>query len=164
MASFITVLAISPPPALAKTLKPETAFQSLVQAREELTFASQKYKNDTNGMRDYFSNPSLNMNKYEENANALLSSKQLDAESKVAIGTIRRYGVGADVIIMYGSVKAELEGRGNEEDDDMGGGEEDSTSSMDEEKFVNVAAVRKSLKSTMDSLDEVIAICKSNGF
>lgn len=92
-------------------------------------------------MKDYLSNPSLNINNYEENAGVLLQSKKLDAESKKEIGTIRRYGVGADVIIMFGSVKAELE-------------EEDA----------NVGSLSKSLKRTMDSLDEVIAICKSNGF
>ncbi len=92
-------------------------------------------------MKDYFSNPSLNINNYEENANALLASKQLDAESKKEIGTIRRYGVGADVIIMYGGVKAELE-----------------------EEEANYGILNKSLQRTMDSLDEVIAICKSNGF
>ena len=92
-------------------------------------------------MKDYLSNPSLNINNYEENAGVLLQSKKLDAESKKEIGTIRRYGVGADVIIMYGSVKAELE-----------------------EEEANFGALNKSLKRTMDSLDEVIAICKSNGF
>ena len=50
-------------------------------------------------MQEYFADDSLNMNKYEENTNALLASKQLGRESKVAIGTIRRYGVRADVII-----------------------------------------------------------------
>lgn len=92
-------------------------------------------------MKDYLSDPSLNINNYEENAGVLLASKQLDAESKKEIGTIRRYGVGADVIIMFGSVKAELE-----------------------EEEANFGALSKSLKRTMDSLDEVIAICKSNGF
>ena len=35
-------------------------------------------------------------------------NKQLDAESKIAIGTVRRYGAGADVIIMYGGLKGEI--------------------------------------------------------
>ena len=59
----------------------------------------------------------------------------------LTIGTIRRYGVGADVIIMFGGLKAELE-----------------------EEEINYGTVSKSLKRTIDSLDEVIAICKSNGF
>lgn len=125
------------------SIKPDAAFQSLVNAREELNTASKQYlsNKDYEGMKDYLSNPSLNINNYEENAGVLLQSKKLDAESKKEIGTIRRYGVGADVIIMFGSVKAELE-------------EEDA----------NFGSLSKSLKRTMDSLDEVIAICKSNGF
>ena len=94
-------------------------------------------------MREYFADESLNMNKYEENASALLASKQLDSESKVAIGTIRRYGVGADVVIMYGGLKGEID---------------------EENESLNFSTVSKMMKQTMDSLDEVIAICRSNGF
>ena len=83
------------------------------------------------------------MNNYESNAQALLESKRLDAESKKDIGTIRRYGVGADVIIMYGGLKNEID-EGNE-----------STSASEVVKY---------LRRTSDSLDEVLAICRSNGF
>ena len=48
------------------------------------------------------------MNNYELYSTALLESKLLDAESKRSIGTIRTYGVGADVVIMYGGLKNEL--------------------------------------------------------
>jgi len=125
------------------SIKPDAAFQSLIAARQELNTVSTQYlsKQDYEGMKDYLSDPSLNINNYEENAGVLLASKQLDAESKKEIGTIRRYGVGADVIIMFGSVKSELE-----------------------EEEANFGSLSKSLKRTMDSLDEVIAICKSNGF
>jgi hypothetical protein len=125
------------------SIKPDAAFQSLIAARQELNTASTQYLStkDYEGLKDYLSDPSLNINNYEENAGVLLASKQLDAESKKEIGTIRRYGVGADVIIMFGSVKSELE-------------EEDA----------NFVTVTKSLKRCMDALDEVIAICKSNGF
>lgn len=63
-------------------------------------------------------------------------------EDKKAIGTIRRYGSGADVIIMYGGLIAEID-EGNEEPD--------------------AATVQKYMTRTMDSLDEVIAICKNSG-
>jgi hypothetical protein len=124
------------------SIKPNAAFKSLVDARAELT-ASKKFlaTKDYEGMKDFLSDSSLNINNYEENASVLLASKQLDAESKKEIGTIRRYGVGADVIIMYGGVKAELE-----------------------EEETNFSTLSKSLQRAMDSLDEVIAICKSNGF
>ena len=127
------------------SVKPGAAFENLVKAREELVLASEKYltKKDYNGMREYFADERLNINNYEENANVLLSSKQLDAESKKEIGTIRRYGVGADVIIMYGGVKVEID-----EDNDA----------------PNYDTVSKSLQRTIQSLDEVITICRGNGF
>jgi galactitol-specific phosphotransferase system IIB component len=125
-------------------IKPDAAFHSLVKSREELEYVYKTFlvNKDYDGMRDYLLGSSLNMNNYEENATALLTSKQLDAESKMAIGTIRRYGVGADVIISYGGLRSEL----------------DTNESPD---YVTVS---KALQRTMDSLDEVIAICKSNGF
>jgi hypothetical protein len=125
------------------SIRPDAAFKSLEKAREELQTIATTYlpNKDYDGLRDYLSDATLNMNRYEENANALLASKELDAESKKEIGTIRRYGVGADVIIMYGGLKAELE-----------------------EEDISVSNLTKSLKRTMDSLDEVIAICRSNGF
>jgi hypothetical protein len=127
------------------SVKPGAAFENLVKAREELALASEKYltKKDYEGMREYFADESLNINNYEDNANVLLSSKQLDAESKKEIGTIRRYGVGADVIIMYGGLKGEID---------------------EENDAPNYSAVSKSLQRTMQSLDEVITICRSNGF
>lgn len=64
-------------------------------------------------------------------------------EDKKAIGTIRTYGSGADVIIMYGGLLAEID-PGNEEPD--------------------YATVQKYMTRTMDSLDEVITICRNGGF
>lgn len=131
------------------SVKPKEAYQGLIDARAELSNIQTKYLSkkgselDLDSLRDYIADPSLNINRYEENATALLTSKQLDAESKKEIGTIRRYGPGADVIIMYGGFKAELE----EEDD-----------------VVNYGNLGKSVKRTMDALDEIITICKSNGF
>jgi hypothetical protein len=150
LATVSAVLATStatPSPAQAKTpsIKPDAAYQGLLNAREELTTFSQtfiqKSSKDFDAMKEFTESSASNMNNYEDNANCLLASKQLDAESKKEIGTIRRYGVGADVIIMWGGLKAELE--------------------EEEPSFV---AVKKSLQRSMDSLDEVIAICKSNGF
>jgi len=125
-------------------VNPNDAFAGLVKARVELETASNTFlpKKNYKGMREYFLTSS-NMEKYEENANVLLASKQLDAESKKDIGTIRRYGVGADVIIMYGGLKSEID---------------------EENEAPDYSAVKKALKLTMNSLDEVIAICRSNGF
>lgn len=122
-------------------IKPEAAFQSLKDAQQELITAAKTYlpTRDLEGMRSYLNENAVNMNAYEANASALLESKRLDAESKKEIGTIRRYGVGADVIIMYGGLKAAVE-------------EEDA------------GEAQKYLKRTLDSLNEVILICRSNGF
>jgi hypothetical protein len=130
-------------PAVAKGIQPDTAFANLVKAREELFTAYKTFipSRDSEGLRAYLTDEAPNMNNYAMNAQALLESKRLDAESKKEIGTIRRYGVGADVIIMYGGLKTEV----------------------DEER-PNFSEIQKYLKMTVNSLDEVIAICMSNGF
>jgi hypothetical protein len=124
-------------------IKPQVAFEGLIKAREELQNAQNKYlsKRDYNGLRKYLEGAE-NINNFERNALAILTSKKLDDEDKKAIGTIRRYGSGADVIIMYGGLIAEID-EGNEEPD--------------------AATVQKYMTRTMDSLDEVIAICKNSG-
>lgn len=131
--------------ALAGKIKPDDAFASLVKARKELQTVGETYlpKRDWEGLRAYLEQDAVNLNAYEANAGALLESKRLDAESKKDIGTIRRYGVGADVIIMYGGLKNEVD----EENENPNGSE-----------------IAKYLRRTADSLDEVIAICRSNGF
>ena len=54
-----------------------------VKAREELKVAGEYIsKKDTDGLRSYVTNDATNMNNYEINAQALLESKRLDAESK----------------------------------------------------------------------------------
>lgn len=127
-------------PAFAKA-SPEMAFDNLLKARIELVTAAKNYlvKGDYTGMREYLETAN-NMNSYEENAQALLESKRLDVESKKEIGTIRRYGVGADVIIMYGGLRTEL----SEEPPDSG-------------------QVKLYWTRALDSLDEVITICRNNG-
>lgn len=128
--------------AYAKTIKPTEAFQNLLTARNELKEA--KYliaSQDIEGLKEYLSDASLKINNYEENAGALLASKNLDAESKKAIGTIRTYGCGADVVIMYGGLKGELD-----------------------EENPNLNNLFKNAERAWESLNEVIAICKSNGF
>lgn len=117
------------------------AFDNLLKARIELVTAAKNYlvKGDYTGMREYLETAN-NMNSYEENAQALLESKRLDVESKKEIGTIRRYGVGADVIIMYGGLRTEL----SEEPPDSG-------------------QVKLYWTRALDSLDEVITICRNNG-
>ena len=143
-ATLSPVVANAAPPGPSKSnINPETAYLNLRKAREELVFAGRTYfpKENWEGLREYLSNEDACINNYDANANALLTSKRLDAESKQAIGTIRRYGVGADVIIMYGGLKSEL---------------------ADDVENFNSSEISKYYIKTLDSLEEVIAIVRSN--
>eukprot|EP00548_Thalassiothrix_antarctica_P000938 CAMPEP_0194150890 /NCGR_PEP_ID=MMETSP0152-20130528/45608_1 /TAXON_ID=1049557 /ORGANISM="Thalassiothrix antarctica, Strain L6-D1" /LENGTH=218 /DNA_ID=CAMNT_0038854219 /DNA_START=45 /DNA_END=698 /DNA_ORIENTATION=+ len=124
-----------------KIIDPETAYSNLRKAREELVFAGRTYfpKLDWEGLREYLDKEDSYLNNYDANAGALLTSKRLDTESKRAIGTIRRYGVGADVIIMYGGLKSELL-----------------------EERPNSSEIQKYYIRALDSLEEVISIVRSN--
>lgn len=141
---WASTLAMSRPAQAAKTT-PDEAFANLILAREELITAAKRYlpKRDFEGMREFLANEATNINNFEANSLVLLESKRLDVESKKEIGTIRRYGVGADVMIMYGGLKTEL----------------DETN-----EFPNLYEIQKYLTRTLDSLEEVIVICRSNGF
>jgi hypothetical protein len=129
----------------ANKVKPAAAFEKLVQAQQELRQAQQQLaKNgDLDGLRNALS--ASEINNYETYSLAILGSKLLAEEDKKAIGTIRTYGAGADVMIMYGGLQAEL-------------GDENS---IDDEP--NYGEVKKYLARTIDSLSEVITICRNSG-
>ena len=74
----------------------------------------------------------------EENLLVLVQSPLLGADEKKQIGTIKRYGVGADVLIMVGGLNAAVKGG------DKGG------------------ALDK-LQKASDSIDEVLLVCKGSG-
>mmetsp|Transcript_3016 Transcript_3016/g.3873 ORF Transcript_3016/g.3873 Transcript_3016/m.3873 type:complete len:86 (+) Transcript_3016:462-719(+) len=80
----------------------------------------------------------------------LVTSNVLSEEDKVSIGTIRRYGIAADVIITIGGLKAEIM---NAEED----GEIDPSK-------LKPSKVLDSLQLCKNSLDEIIAICKNYKF
>ena len=145
LTSLLVVIGTSKSPVQARGVSPDTAFANLLKAKQELITAAKAYipTRDYAGMREFFEEEATNMNNFEANSRVLLESKRLDAESKKEIGTIRRYGVGADVMIMYGGLRAEID-EGNE--------------------FPNFNEVQKYFTRTLDSLEEVIAICRNNGF
>lgn len=127
------------------TSDPKEAFQALLKARDELIFADTEYlkKKDIEGLRSYFMNDVAYINAFEGYALAILGSKLISDEDKKEIGTIRRYGIGADVMIMYGGLMAEVDEMNDEPDP---------------------AVISKFLRRALDSLNEVIQICVNNGF
>ena len=74
---------------------------------------------------------------FEENALVLVQSKALGLDDVKQIGTIKRYGVGADVIIMLGGLEKAVGDK-------------------------NAANAKSFLDKAKASLDEIVTICKSN--
>ena len=157
-----TTFLLNPDRAIAKTapISPDEAYQQLLSARGELLSLAQNDipKSNVAGIKALVMDPKSYVNKLDTSMQILLDSKALDAESKKAIGTIRTYGVGADVMIMYGGLKAEFipntdEGMELDDDEDESGTQQP-----------NWGEVSKYLSRTLDSLQEVIVICRSNGF
>jgi hypothetical protein len=101
---------------------------------------------------------------FEKAATVLVRSEALSADEKVALGTIKRYGLVADAIIMIGGLGGELKAggikmaaaatlqKGIEEDE---GDEEEET----EQKLrVNGPEVRRFIKLSKDALSDVYKI------
>ncbi|CAB9501018.1 expressed unknown protein [Seminavis robusta] len=132
-----------PAKAAAPKVKPALAFETLSIAEQELRQAAKKYlpTSDYDGLRDFLATSELK--NFETYSTAILSSKLLSEEDKKSIGTIRTYGVGADVQIMFGGLMAEL-------DDTM----------VDEP---NRGDVVKYMTRTIDALSEVLTICRNSG-
>eukprot|EP00639_Heterosigma_akashiwo_P037124 CAMPEP_0194708678 /NCGR_PEP_ID=MMETSP0296-20130528/1546_1 /TAXON_ID=39354 /ORGANISM="Heterosigma akashiwo, Strain CCMP2393" /LENGTH=177 /DNA_ID=CAMNT_0039605563 /DNA_START=267 /DNA_END=800 /DNA_ORIENTATION=+ len=81
---------------------------------------------------------------------SLVTSNVLTDEDKVAIGTIRRYGIAADVIITIGGLKAEI----------MNAADEDDPEEIDVSKL-NQKVVLSKLQLGKNSLNEILNICKT---
>ena len=123
----------------SSSIDPKEAFASLLDAQIELRKVVDLAKRgEVEDVRKFFDDPTTKMANFEENAIAIVSSKYLGDEEKKEIGTIRRYGPGADVLIMFGGAGAEL--RDNDEPD--------------------VKQVEKYLSRALDALGEVILIVK----
>jgi hypothetical protein len=156
--------------AKASSISPEEAYQRLLGAREELLTAAKENvsKRDVKGMKQLLvTNRNANVNRMDASMQVLLESKALDAESKKAIGTIRTYGVGADVMIMYGGLRGEFLPPGGIVEEVLGDGDDDDDDDDDDDGDTlkpNWGEVQKYLFRTLDSLQEVIVICRSNGF
>ena len=114
-----------------------TAFAGIVEARKVLDKVEQLIKTDKyDDAKTLLESGSVAA--FESNAMALVASPALAAEDKKAIGTIRRYGVGADVLIMLGGLNEAVR------DDDA-------------------RAAKSYLAKSKASLDEVISIARGSG-
>lgn len=98
---------------------------------------------------------------FSDSCQTLVRSEAISAEDKVALGTIKRYGIVADAIIMIGGIGAEMKAAGYK----IAGGdpkqtiEDDGDDSEDGEKAqVNVSEVKRYTKLAAGSLQDILRI------
>ena len=103
--------------------------------------------------------------KFEEAATILVRSDNVSAEDKQSLGTIKRYGLVADAIIMLGGLGAELKGAGIkvagvEFQGIPDGGDEDDDDEEEVAKTprVNGGEVRRFIKLSKDALGDIYRI------
>jgi len=165
-----TAFAAAPAPPKAKKreiIDPALAFAGIKKAREELREGGNRFlkKKDLVGLLKYLKNDCDNLSRFETNTVSILFSNAIDAESKKELGTIRRYGVTADVMIMYGGLISALEGPPPDEQDDYDSSSSSSSSSSSNGNGdPDFAEVQKLFTRCGNSLDDVIAIISSNRY
>ena len=97
---------------------------------------------------------------FSDSCQTLVRSEVVSAEDKVALGTIKRYGVVADAIIMIGGIGAELKAGGYK----VAGGDPKQTIEYDgdsedgEKPEVNVSEVKRYTKLASGSLQDILRI------
>eukprot|EP00588_Corethron_pennatum_P013174 CAMPEP_0194267602 /NCGR_PEP_ID=MMETSP0169-20130528/2078_1 /TAXON_ID=218684 /ORGANISM="Corethron pennatum, Strain L29A3" /LENGTH=271 /DNA_ID=CAMNT_0039008499 /DNA_START=25 /DNA_END=840 /DNA_ORIENTATION=- len=127
---------------------PKDAFKMLLASKKELEAArklvGKKNSNAVESLRGYVADGGFsNLEQFEASSKSILRSGKLTDEDKKAIGTIRTYGAGADVMIMYGGLLAEI---------------------SDDNENVSIGEVNKFLSKAFESLNEVIGICENSDF
>ena len=126
-------------PAFNKNLTPADGKQAAVQilaARRALDSADKLVSaGDFAALQSLLS--AAPVSAFEDNALVLVQSKALGLDDVKQIGTIKRYGVGADVIIMLGGLEKAVDDK-------------------------NAANAKSFLDKAKASLDEIVTICKAN--
>ena len=126
-------------PAFNKNLTPADGKQAAVQilaARRALDSADKLVSaGDFAALQGLLS--AAPVSTFEDNALVLVQSKALGLDDVKQIGTIKRYGVGADVIIMLGGLEKAVGDK-------------------------NAANAKSFLDKAKASLDEIVTICKAN--
>ena len=96
---------------------------------------------------------------FEKAASVLVRSDELTADEKITLGTIKRYGVVADAIIMLGGLAGQLKAGGikvtNKSSSLQAAIEEEDA---DDESQLDPAEVKKYIKLSKDSLRDVYKI------
>jgi len=149
-------------PSYSETKEATSIIKQALDATKQMSvLASEKKYNEISALFD--TKPFLQF----ENACTLLTrSEQLSAEDRKALGTIKRYGVVADAIIMLGGIKGELKS-GNvkvtdsgtslqkaiEDDEDDEDDEEDKTTIK-----VNYPEIQRFIKLSYDSIADIYRI------
>ena len=94
----------------------------------------------------------------------LVRSDAITSEDKVSLGTIKRYGVVADAIIMLGGLKAELRNGGfaiageSKSIDSIEDTDDSNDDSSEPKPVLNPSEVRKYVKLSRDSLSDILRI------
>ena len=126
-------------PAFNKNLTPADGKQAAMQilaARQALDSADELVSaGDFVALRSLLS--AAPVSAFEDNALVLVQSKALGLDDIKQIGTIKRYGAGADVIIMLGGLEKAVGDK-------------------------NAANTKSFLDKAKASLDEIVTICKAN--
>ena len=135
--------------------------QALDATKQMSVLASEKKYNEISALFD--TKPFL---EFENACTILTRSEKLSADDRKALGTIKRYGVVADAIIMLGGIKGELKS-GNvkvtesgtslqkaiEDDEDDEDDEEDKTTIK-----VNYPEIQRFIKLSYDSIADIYRI------
>ena len=134
--------------------------QALDATKSMAVLASEKKYNEISALFD-----TKPFKEFENACTLLTRSEQLSAEDRKALGTIKRYGVVADAIIMLGGIKGELKS-GNVKVNDSGTSlqkaiEDDEDEDDDEDKTtikVNYPEIQRFIKLSYDSIADIYRI------
>ena len=97
----------------------------------------------------------------DQSYSVLVRSDLISSEDKVSLGTIKRYGVVADAIIMQGGLAAELRSGGLQVGGEQSKNDieiEDDDEDEKSQKTVNPAEVKKYIKLFQGSLQDICRI------
>lgn len=146
------------PSSLAETKESIILLQSCIESVKQME--ADASAGDFQAVGDKLS--AKNFKGLENAATIMVRSDALTADEKTTLGTIRRYGIVADALIMLGGLAGELKSGGIKIN--YGGDSPIQTSIEDEEAeeetSLNVAEVKRYIKLSKDSLQDIYNVVK----